>query len=118
MPVGNLGIQTLLLAIPQIGVAVIVGVSREDFFGKVLCTMPQALEIPRAPSLVPFFLNIITFLVDPPHPSPLPPPGCFDREDSVLQTRRFGNGERSLCWERGRISGIFLYPLSPNGGEG
>jgi FixJ family two-component response regulator len=44
IPVWNIGIQAHLLTFPQIGVAVIVGVGGEDFFGKVLITMAQALE--------------------------------------------------------------------------
>jgi hypothetical protein len=45
MPVGDMGVQAQLLAFPQIGVAVIVGVGSEDLSGKVLLTMAQALEI-------------------------------------------------------------------------
>jgi hypothetical protein len=49
MPVRDIGIQTHLLAFPQIGVAVIVGVGGEDFFGKVLLAMTQTLEILLGP---------------------------------------------------------------------
>jgi hypothetical protein len=44
-PVRDISIQAQLLAFPQIGVAVVVGVGGEDFSGKVLLTMPQALKI-------------------------------------------------------------------------
>ncbi len=43
--VRDISIQVQLLAFPQIGVAVVVGVGGEDFSGKVLFTVPQALEI-------------------------------------------------------------------------
>jgi hypothetical protein len=49
MPVGDIGIQIHLLAFAQIGLAVIVGVGSEDFCGKVLITMAQALEIFPSP---------------------------------------------------------------------
>jgi len=51
MRVGNIGIQTHLLAFPQISVAVIVGIGSEDFAGKIFLTMAQALEILQGPLL-------------------------------------------------------------------
>jgi hypothetical protein len=48
-PVRDISIQAQLLALLQIGVAVIVGVSGEDFAGKVRRTVPQALEILQGP---------------------------------------------------------------------
>jgi hypothetical protein len=43
--VRDISIQAQLLAFPQIGVAVVVGVGGEDFSSKVLLTVPQTLEI-------------------------------------------------------------------------
>jgi hypothetical protein len=43
--VRDISIQVQLLAFPQIGVAVLVGVGGEDFSSKVCLTVPQALEI-------------------------------------------------------------------------
>ena len=43
--VRDISIQVQLLALPQIGVAVIVGVGGKDFSSKVLLTLAQTLEI-------------------------------------------------------------------------
>ena len=47
--VRDIGVQAQIQAFPYIGLAVVVGISGEDFSSKVLLTVPQALEILQRP---------------------------------------------------------------------